>query len=103
MLCQARHANLTLDVQAPAVPAAEGLNMPATPGMALSTPAMSAPAAILPAASTALSVIAAQSGIQLDAHQIAEKWGHPNGLVNHAEPKQVLPRYPSAVLQDGAK
>ncbi len=70
--------------------ATEGLNIPSTPGMALSTPVMSAPAVILPAASTALSVNAAQPAIQLNADQIAEKWGHPNGLANHPEPKQVI-------------
>ena len=73
--------------------------MPATPGMALGTPVMSAPAAIPPVASTALSVNAAQPAIQLDATQIAEKWGHPNGLANHAEPKQVNIRFLMAASQ----
>ena len=79
-----------VDMQAPLAVATEGLNIPSAPGMALSTPVMSAPAAILPAASTALSVNAAQPAIQLNPDQIAEKWGHPNGLTNHPEPQQVI-------------
>lgn len=59
------------------------------PGMALSTPAMLAPAAILPAASTALSANGLQPGIQLDVNQIAEKWGHSNGVGHHAPATQV--------------
>ncbi len=88
-------------VQAPLALAAEGLNVPSTPGMALSTPVMSAPAAIPPVASTALSVNAAQPAIQLDATQIAEKWGHPNGLATHAQPKQVNIQFLLAALQHG--
>ena len=54
---------------------------------------MSAPTAVLPAASTALSANDPQLGIQLDINQIAEKWGHPNanGMANSAEPMQVTP------------
>lgn len=73
-------------MQASLTLATEGLN---TPGMALSTPILPAPAAILPVASTALSVNAAQPAIQLDPDRIAEKWGHPNGFANHGEPKQA--------------
>ena len=66
------------------------VGLPATPGMALSTPAMSAPAAVLPAASTALSATAPLSGIQLDASQIAEKWGHADGLARYSNANEVL-------------
>lgn len=78
-----------LQVSVPLAADAVTTGPPITPGIALSTPAMSVPAPILPAASTALSADAAQPGIQLDVNQIAQKWGHSNGLVNHAEPKQV--------------
>ncbi|CAK0763405.1 hypothetical protein CVIRNUC_003054 [Coccomyxa viridis] len=65
------------------------MGLPATPGMALSTPAMSAPAAVAPAASTALSATAPLAGIQLDASQIAEKWGHANGLARYSNANEV--------------
>ena len=66
------------------------MGLPATPGMALSTPAMSAPAAAAPAASTALSATAPLAGIQLDASQIAEKWGQADGLARYSNANEVL-------------
>ena len=73
------------------------MGLTATPGMALSTPAMSAPAAVAPAASTALSATAPLAGIQLDASQIAEKWGHADGLARYSNANEVLqqPRTPT--------
>lgn len=81
-----------LGVQVCGAAASEPVSMglPATPGMALSTPAMSAPAAVAPAASTALSATAPLAGIQLDASQIAEKWGHANGLARYSNANEVL-------------
>ena len=82
----------TLGVQVCGAAASEPVSMgqPATPGMALSTPAMPAPAAAAPAASTALSATAPLAGIQLDASQIAEKWGHADGLARYANAREVL-------------
>ena len=87
---------MALNMQASLTLATEGVN---TPGMALSTPMLPAPAAILPVASTALSVNAAQPAIQLDPDRIAEKWGHPNGSADHAGPKQVCSQFFLALPQ----
>ena len=89
-LCGTLLKKLGVQVCGAAASGPVSMGLPATPGMALSTPAMSAPAAVAPAASTALSATAPLAGIQLDASQIAEKWGHADGLARYSGANEVL-------------